>query len=190
MVIGEKVNFTEIKNGGYNTCKDLDLQSMKVFVGMIEEERIYFSSIIPHILNGEHHMNRYDIMGGLYTFWMIVKGLLGLAVVIILWIWLIGVMNNDHKADSEQGAKERMPDRGQVSQEQQHDKSLICEKQCLKGCAKEVKAIFNDCELQILGMEMNKTDGATIASFRNQCLQHVTNDVHPACARKCRADCR
>ena len=65
-----------------------------------------------------------------------------------------------------------------------------CEAECLKGCAKEVKAIFNDCELQILGMEMNKIDGATIASFRNQCFQHVANDVHPACARKCRAECR
>ena len=157
---------------------------------MIEEVRIYFSSIIPYIVNGEHHMNRYDIMGGLYTFWMIVRGLLGLAVVIILWVWLIGVMNDDHKADSEQGANKRIPDKEQVYQEQQHDKSLACEKQCLKECAKEVKAILNDCESQILVMEMNKTHGATIASFRNQCLQRVTNDVHPACVRNCRVECR
>ena len=76
------------------------------------------------------------------------------------------------------------------STEQKNEEYSLCEKQCLKGCEEEVKTILNDCEFQILGMEMNKTDGATIASFRNQCLQRVMNDVHPACVRSCRAECR
>lgn len=76
------------------------------------------------------------------------------------------------------------------STEQKNEEYSLCEKQCLKGCKEEVKTILNDCEFQILGMEMNKTDGATIASFRNKCLQRVMNDVHPACVRNCRVECR
>lgn len=107
-------------------------------------------------------------------------------IITIFIVWFLANIDNDKHNDDHNTTTETTIEEENDSS----DESVACENRCLKGCAKEVKAILNDCESQILVMEMNKTNGATIASFRNQCFQHVSNEVHPACARKCRADCR